>query len=420
MARKVAPVPSPDAAADSSFSGIPHNHTGPMSLPESAAPNAPAPLQRVGSVDLLRGAVMVVMALDHTRDYFLILPFQPEDLAQSNLPLFLTRWITHFCAPVFFLLAGTGTGFALMRGRTPAQASRFLFTRGLWLVVLELTVVAIAWNFNFKLFPAVGLVIWALGWSMVALAVLIRLPRTLMISVSVAMIVLHNLTDGVTAASVGQWGPLWTVLHVQETATPWLFAGYPLIPWIGVMALGYALADVYRWDAPRRRRFLLRLGTVVTLAFIVIRAINLYGDPEAWTTQRNFGLTIASFLNTWKYPPSLDYLLMTLGPMLIVLALLERAQGTFARWITVFGRVPMFYYILHLYLIHSLAIVLGLLQGGAKALEITPETGIPAWYGLPLYGTYLVWALVIVILYFPCRWFAAVKARRRDWWLSYI
>jgi len=391
-----------------------------MSLPESAANNAPAPLQRIGSVDLLRGAVMVVMALDHTRDYFLNLPFQPEDLAQSNLPLFFTRWITHFCAPVFFLLAGTGVGFALMRGRTPAQASRFLLTRGLWLVVLELTVVAVGWSFTFKLMPFLGLVIWALGWSMVCLAILIHLPRTLMIAFSVAMIALHNLTDHVTAAALGQWGPLWTVLHVPGNVTPSLDIYYPLIPWIGVMALGYALADVYRWDAPRRRRFLLRAGTVVTLAFIAIRAINHYGDPEAWTTQRNFGLTVASFLNVWKYPPSLDYLLMTLGPMLILLALLERAQGTLARWITVFGRVPMFYYILHLYLIHSLAIVLALLQGGAKALEITPETGMPAWYGVPLVGVYLAWALVIVILYFPCRWFAAVKARRRDWWLSYI
>ena len=391
-----------------------------MSLPGTSAGPTSAPLQRIGSVDLLRGAVMIVMALDHTRDYFLNFPFQAEDLAHSNLPLFFTRWITHFCAPVFFLLAGTGVGFALMRGRTPAEASRFLLTRGLWLVFLEVTVVFVAWNFSFHLLPMLGLVIWALGWSMVCLALLIRLPRTVLVTISVAMIAGHNLFDRVTPESLGALGPVWTLLHVPGIVTPWLGIYYPLIPWIGVMALGYALADVYRWDAPRRRRFLLRLGIGVTLAFVAIRAINGYGDPQAWATQRSFGLTVASFLNVWKYPPSLDYLLMTLGPMLVVLALTEQARGTVVRWITVFGRVPMFYYVLHLYLIHIFAGVLALAQGGAKALSISTDTGMPAWYGTSLPGVYLVWALVIVVLYVPCRWFAGVKARRRDWWLSYL
>jgi|CXWL01.1.fsa_nt_gi uncharacterized membrane protein len=382
-----------------------------------AIPASLASPQRIGFVDLLRGAVMVVMALDHARLFFSNSPFQPEDLAQSNVPLFFTRWITHFCAPVFFLLAGTGVGFALMCGHTPAEASRFLLTRGLWLVFLELTVVAIAWNFSFQLVPMVGIVIWALGWSMVCLALLIRLPRAVLITIGVAMIAGHNLFDGVTPLSLGAWGPLWTVLHVQGEVTPWLWIYYPLIPWIGVMSLGYTLADVYRWEAARRRRFLLGAGIGASVAFIALRAINGYGNPMPWTTQRSVALSVASFLNVEKYPPSLDYLLMTLGPMLVVLALLERAKGTVARWVTVFGRVPMLYYFLHLYLIHALAVVVVL---ATNAFTDTPANGLSEWGGVSLPGVYLVWALVMVLLYLPCRWFAEVKARRRDWWLSYL
>jgi uncharacterized membrane protein len=298
----------------------------------SALPASLTSSQRLGAVDLLRGAVMVVMALDHTRDFFSSLPFEPEDLGQSTAPLFFTRWITHFCAPVFFLLAGTGVGFALMRGRTPAEASRFLVTRGLWLVFLEVTVVAIGWRFSFHLWPIAGMVIWALGWSMVCLAVLIRLPRAVLITISAAMIAGHNLFDGVTPRSLGAWGNLWFVIHVPGGSAPWLVILYPLVPWIGVMALGYVLADVYRWEAVRRRRFLLGVGIGTTVAFIALRAANGYGNPMPWAPQRSVALSVASFLNAEKYPPSLDYLLMTLGPMLVVLALLERARGTVAHW----------------------------------------------------------------------------------------
>ena len=386
----------------------------------AAGADLPAPLassQRIGSVDLLRGAVMVVMALDHTRDFFSSIMFDPQDLAQSNAPLFFTRWITHFCAPTFFLLAGTGVGLALLRGRTPAEASRFLLTRGLWLVVLEITVVAIAWRFSFRLWPMQGMVIWALGWSMVCLALVIRLPRAVLITISVAMIAGHNLFDGVTPGSLGAWGYFWFVLHVPGGISPWPWILYPLVPWIGVMALGYALADVYRWEATRRRRFLLGVGIGATVAFIALRAINGYGNPMPWTTQRSVALSVASFLNVEKYPPSLDYLLMTLGPALVALALLERASGTMARWVSVFGKVPMFYYILHLYLIHALSVAVGLVT---NAFNAATASGRPPWDGVSLPGVYLVWILVVVLLYFPCRWFAAVKALRRDWWLSYL
>jgi len=363
---------------------------------------------------------MVVMALDHVRDYFLDSRYTPASAALrlSNLPWFYTRWITHFCAPVFFLLAGTGVGLALARGRTPSQTSRFLLTRGLWLVFLEVTVIAVAWRFSLQITPIMAMVIWALGWSMVCLGALIRLPRTILLLVSIAMIAFHNILDGVMPESFGAFAPLWAVLHVYGTALPnVLFVSYPLLPWIGVMAIGYLLADVYGWEHDRRQRLLLRLGIGATVAFVVLRGINGYGDYAPWTAQPSVGATVTSFLNAEKYPPSLDFLLMTLGPMLVVLALLERARGPLARWVTVFGRVPMFYYVLHLYLIHALASGIAVVSNAFRA---APATGAQAWSGVTLPGLYLVWALVIVVLYFPCRWFAAVKAQRRDWWLSYL
>lgn len=375
------------------------------------------PANRIVSVDLLRGAIMIVMALDHVRDFFMVVPYQPEDLDKSNIALFLTRWITHFCAPTFFLLAGTGIGLTLIRGRTVAEASRFLLTRGLWLVFLEFTVVAIGWRFEFALIPIIPLVIWALGVSMIALALLIRLPSTAIIAIALIMIGGHNLLDGIKPETFGAFSPLWTVLHVQAPIGDDIFIGYPLIPWIGVMALGFALADVYRWDVDRRRRFLLRAGTAATLGFIVLRATNLYGDAQPWSTQPTGVMTVASFLNASKYPPSLLYLLMTLGPMLIVLALLERAKGTVARWITVYGRVPFFYYILHIYLIHTLAVILARLQGSSAPAMFGEGT---QWPGVGLGGVYLAWVVTILLLYFPCRWFAGLKARRKDWWLSYL
>lgn len=375
------------------------------------------PTSRVTSVDLLRGAVMIVMALDHVRDFFMNVPYEPENLAKSNIALFLTRWITHFCAPTFFLLAGTAIGLTVIRGRSVADASRFLLTRGLWLVFLEFTVVAIGWRFHFALIPIIPLVIWALGMSMILLALLIRLPRWAIAAFALVMIAGHNLFDGIKPGSLGAFGPLWAVLHVQGPIGEHIFIAYPLIPWIGVMALGYALAAVYRWEAPRRQRFLLIAGVAATLAFVALRLINSYGDDGPWKAQSTGAMTVASFLNTEKYPPSLLYLLMTLGPMLIVLSLIENARGTIARWITVYGRVPFFYYILHIYLIHAMAVMLAGLRGGnARAMlnESTP------WPGVSLGGVYLVWALTIVLLYLPCRWFAGLKARRKDWWLSYL
>ena len=374
------------------------------------------PIGRVQSVDVVRGAVMVLMALDHVRDYVTNQRFPPEDLSRATPALFATRWITHFCAPAFALLAGVGIGLWMIRGHTKQEASWFLLTRGLWLVVLDLTVSAIGWQFGFRLIPVYALVVWALGWSMVVLAALVYLPRSVVAAIAIVTIAGHNLLDGVSAS------PFWRVLHVPGFVIPGkLFIAYPLVPWFAVMALGYVLANIYQWDAIRRRQFLIRSGAFVTAAFVVLRYINAYGNPFLWSAQRSVALTVASFLNVLKYPPSLDFLLMTLGPILIALALVERMRNRVTKWLSVYGRAPLFFYLMHIYVAHAVAVILALIQGGElrRILVVTNPASIPAWYGVSLPGVYVAWAIVVAAMYFPCRWYADIKARNHAWWLRY-
>jgi len=339
--------------------------------------------------------------------------------------VFLTRWITHFCAPVFFLLTGTGAYLSLRR-KSRSELSRFLFTRGLWLIVLEVTLIrCFAYQFNFDYRVTMLLVIWALGWSMITLSVLVRLPASVVTAIGAVMIVGHNLLDSVKSAS-----PLWSILHspgfVVNTPEHVVFAGYPLIPWIGVTAVGYGFGQVYSWDAERRRAFLLRLGLALSLAFLVIRGINIYGDPSHWMRQKNALFSVLSFLNTTKYPPSLLFVLMTLGPALIFLSSVDRGTPRILRPALVIGKVPFFYYMLHFALIHLLAVVTCYARyGSARWMFESPDLGHypfsppPGWgYSLPI--VYLTWAFVVVAMYPLCRWFAAVKQRRSDAWLSYL
>jgi uncharacterized membrane protein len=376
--------------------------------------------QRVFSVDLLRGVVMILMALDHTRDYFSNLRFPPEDLSRATPALFLTRWITHFCAPAFFLLAGVGASLMISGGRPRKQVSWFLLTRGLWLVVLEMTVFQFAWNFAIG-FPLFLIVIWTLGWSMVVLAALIFLPRWAIATIAIAMIAGHNLLDGISPASLGSLGPLWNFLHVPGFVFGKALIGYPLIPWCGVMALGYVLGAVFEWEPAARKKLLVRAGIAMVVGFIVLRYFNLYGNPSPWTSQRTAALTVASFLNVLKYPPSLMFLLMTLGPAFIALALFENVRGKAARVISIYGRVPMFYFILHIFMIHILAYVFAIVQGGRGDFLSLDTGSFPAWYGTSLPGVYLAWVIVVLLVYLPCRWYADFKSRRKDlWWPSYI
>ena len=286
-------------------------------------PGASLERQRLESIDLLRGLIMIVMALDHTRDFFGIPGQNPTNLASASAALFLTRWITYYCAPVFFLLTGTGAYLSLRR-RTPGELSRFLLTRGLWLIFLELVVVrALSYQFNLDFRMTMLVVLWALGWSMIVLGALVRLPVGAIIAFGAILIAGHNLFDSVRSAN-----PIWSILHspgfVLNTPEHVVFVAYPLIPWIGVTAMGFALGQVYSWESERRRAFLLGLGSALTLGFLVIRGINAYGDAARWATQKSALFTALSFLNTTKYPPSLLFLLMTLGPMLVVLWAVDR------------------------------------------------------------------------------------------------
>lgn len=400
---------------------------------ESAIPVQPAAVRpRLDSVDLVRGWIMLIMALDHVRDFFNreAFLFEPTDLSKTSAALFLTRWITHFCAPVFFFLAGTGAFLSLTRGKTKDQLAYFLVTRGLWLVVLEVTVVHwFGWGFGFDFSGIGGLVLWALGWSMVALAALIYLPIWAVATFGILMIAGHNLFDGVSPDALGSWRWLWIVLHNMGGFRPFpnfsVFIVYPLIPWVGVMAAGYAFGTLLKLERPLRRRRLILIGLGLSAAFVIIRAINLYGDPRPWSPQTSALFTVFSFLNCEKYPPSLLYLLMTLGPAILLIGLLDRDLGKLSRPILVFGRVPLFFYLLHLPLIHALAILLAYFAHGRVDFLLGPpfrhfETGGALGYGYSLPIVYLIWLIVVALLYLPCAWFAKLKQRRREAWLSYF
>jgi uncharacterized membrane protein len=378
---------------------------------------------RLDSVDLLRGLVMVLMVLDHTRDFFGTGGLNPRDVGDPAL--FLTRWVTHFCAPVFIFLAGASAWLYCNRGRSAGEVSRYLVTRGFWLMLIEFTVVRLAWMFSLDVsFFSTG-VIWVIGASMVVLAALVHLPRWAIAATAITMIAGHNLLDGLRPEHLGSLGWLWYLLHqpgMQRTGSGTMFyVLYTLVPWAGVMAAGYALGPVLALDQAVRGRLLVGLGLAVTAGFIVLRGTNLYGDPAPWAVQSTWTATVLSFVNSEKYPASLLFLMMTLGPALLLLVAFADARGRLASWIITFGRVPFLYYVAHLFLIHALAVVYALVVFGDAFLVIGARmmTKPPA-YGLSLLGNYVVWLLVVVSLYPLCRWFAALKQRRREWWWSYL
>lgn len=385
--------------------------------------------ERLESVDIVRGIIMILMALDHVRDY-LGTAGSPTDLSKASASLFLTRWITHFCAPTFFLLTGTGA-FLSLRRKSKSELSRYLFTRGVWLIFLEMVVVrAIGFQFNLDFHATLLYILWALGWAMISLSALMYLPIRVVTAVGIVMILTHNMFDSVKAAAFGMFAPVWTMLHapgvVYADKTHVVFAAYVLIPWIGVTAVGFGLGQVFAWAAERRKSFLLRAGLAVTIAFVALRALNVYGDPVPWSAQHSSVFTALSFLNTSKYPPSLLFLLMTLGPALLFLRAVDGRTPKVLRPALTFGKVPLFYYILHITLIHLIAVGICYYQNGAvhwmfesPDLGNVPFTRPPGW-GLQLTSVYLWWFTVVLVLYPACRWFAGVKRRRRDAWLSYL
>ena len=393
---------------------------------------------RLESVDLLRGVVIMIMALDHVRDFFSDRIFiDPTDMNQTTPDLFLTRWITHYCAPTFVFLAGTGAFLYGTRGKTKGQLSWFLLTRGLWLAFLEVTLIRMGWMFNWSVYEHGAGVFWPLGWGMVVLSGLIFLPKSVIAIFGIAMVAFHNLLDGLTAAQVGMPQLLWVILHspgegiimeginAQGAAYKVIFGtSYCLIPWVGVMALGYSFGSMLLLETTVRRREVFGLGLALTLLFILLRAINAYGDASHWAYQSSSVMTVLSFLNCSKYPPSLLYLLMTLGPAIMLLALFDRVRSPFVKPIIIFGRVPLFFYLLHILLIHGSAVALDYYRFGWSPMATNgpwfKQSEAPAGYGVSLPMVYLIWIGVLLILYFPCRWFAGVKQRNRSPWLSYL
>ncbi len=379
---------------------------------------------RLESVDVVRGVIMIIMALDHTRDFF-GQPGSPTNLATASVALFFTRWITNICAPVFFLLTGTGAWLSL-RKRSKSELSRFLFTRGLWLIFLDLVLFrCLALQFNFDYHVTIITVLWALGWAMIVLSALVHLRASIVTAFGVVMIVTHNLLDSIKSAN-----PIWSILHspnlIFTSAGHTVFISYPLIPWVGVTAVGYGLGQIYSWEPARRQAFLLRLGICLTVGFVVLRAINIYGDPFRWATQRTAVYTALSFLNTVKYPPSLLFLLMTLGPALLLFRAVDSHTPILLRPALIIGKVPMFYYLLHFFLIHLLAVIIcGVRYGHIHWMFESPDIAHfpitqPQGWGLSLPLVYLLWAFVVIAMYPLCRRYAALKQRSNKPWLSYL
>ena len=402
----------------------------------------PPARSRILSIDLLRGIVMIIMALDHVRDYFHrdAFIFDPTDLTQTNPALFFTRWITHFCAPVFVFLAGTSAYLVGVRKGKNAL-SKFLFTRGLWLVFLEAVVVTFGWEFAIHAHTIALQTIWALGVSMIVLSLLIRLPKTVILIISILIIAGHNALDNIHVSGQGADAILWSVIHDPnffQSGSFSMIIAYPVLAWIGLMGAGYCFGQFYTNYSPeRRKKILLWIGSLAIILFIIIRFSNLYGDRAPWSHQPSFIFTLMSFLNCTKYPPSLLYMLMTIGPAIIFLGLSKtrevvlqspigrRVSIRISNIISTYGRVPMFYYLLHIYFIHLAALTAAQLSG-YKWSDMVYGNWIsfnPALrgYGFSLGFVYLVWIIITIILYPLCRWYDKYKSRHRDkWWLSYL
>lgn len=410
-----------------------------LKTPAKAAGNAGDSTTRFEAIDLLRGLVMVVMLLDHTRDFFHhgALLYDPTDLTKTSAAVFLTRWITHFCAPVFVFLAGTSIYLQAARGKSKAELAKFLLTRGAWLIFLEFTVVRFGYLFHLDYsFFGTMQVIWVIGIAMVLMAGLIYLPQTVLALLGFSLVGLHNLLDGVKVQGWDQateivpslLGKLWIILHqngafpIWGNNSPSIYVNYPLLPWLGVMLVGYVFGSVYLLPVERRRQTLLKIGAGVTAAFFTLRVLNMYGDPSPWAVQTNSVFTVLSFLNTTKYGPSLLFLLMTLGPAILALAWFERTEhGRIGKAFILLGHVPLFFYIMQWLVAHSLAIVAHLLAGKSAAWLLgdwSATTSSAA--GFDLWMTYAGWGGGMLILYPLCRWFAEVKKRRREWWLRYL
>lgn len=389
--------------------------------------------KRFASIDILRGLVMIIMALDHTRDFFHIsaLSADPLNPATTSVPLFFTRWITHYCAPVFVFLSGLSANIA-SRKKIPATASAFLIKRGIWLILIELVVVSFGLTFNPFYNFIVLQVIWVIGWSMILLGIFLRVAPKLILPLGLILFFGHNIFDFISTPAPGFGTALLqifmtasgTVIPLDQSHFVGVF--YAILPWTAVMFLGYSLGRIFSEDysAARRQTLLLQGGGALIVLFFLIRAINVYGDPSRWQHFSASWQTILSFLNTTKYPPSLLYCCMTIGPGMMLLALLENSGNTITRFFEVYGKVPFFYYILHFYILHFLVIIVFFATGHDVSQAADPNSIFlfrPVDFGFSLPVVYLIWIAVVLSLYFPCRWFGRYKKNHQQhWWLSYL
>jgi len=377
---------------------------------------------RIQSVDVLRGIVMIIMALDHVRLFMGASAFSPVDPTQTSVAFFFTRWITHFCAPVFVFLAGTSAFlYARNTGCNRNTLRNFLLTRGLWIILVELVV----FNPVVQFLPLNNLVLqvlWVIGWSMIILSGLIYLPRSVILAFGLLLIFGHNLLD---IWFPDQSGWIFTILHQRQpinTSPLPVMVLYPLLPWPGVMALGYLFGRLLVRPAPNRNSQIWLIGLVAVSLFFALRVWNVYGDPAPWSEQsRGWVFTLLSFLNTSKYPPSLLFLLMTLGPAILLIPWLEKWQGKKVAFVSVFGKVPFFFYLLHFFLIHLIATAWSLSQFGTTEWWLGPASSFPEGYQLNLWLIYSVWVGVVILCYPLCRWYANYKrSHKEQWWLSYL
>jgi uncharacterized membrane protein len=405
-------------------------------LTASAPPLRPVkPLKtsyRIDSIDLLRGLVMIIMALDHTRDFFHkdAITDNPLNMATTTPILFFTRWITHFCAPVFVFLSGTSAWFQSFR-KSKKQLSLFLIKRGVWLIFIEVVVFSFVFSFD-PYYHLIGLqTLWSIGFSMILLGLIIWLPFPAILTIGLAIVLGHNSLDFYETGRMGAYPIIYSLMHHPGFYSLWdghrLLVLYPFLPWTGLMILGYCFGKLFtRYEGAKRREILTWLGFGIILFFVALRATNLYGNPEHWSTQKNSLFTFLSFIDTHKYPPSLLFMCMTIGPAILFLAWFGDIKSGFSKIITVYGRVPFFYFVIHFFLIHLLTMILFLArehsfaEGMKLQPGIVPQFIIPGeGYSLPV--VYLIWLCVVASLYPVCKWFSDYKMKHREkWWLSYL
>ncbi|HWD87753.1 MAG TPA: heparan-alpha-glucosaminide N-acetyltransferase domain-containing protein [Mucilaginibacter sp.] len=391
----------------------------------------PGPKQRITSIDIVRGLIMLLMAIDHTRDFFINSSAgNPVNMATTTPIYFFTRWVTHFCAPNFVFLSGM-SAYLAGRRRSPGEFRTFLVKRGLWLIVFEVVFLTFALTLD-PLFHVIVLqVIWVIGFSMILLALLSRGSLTVIGILGAVIFFGHDILDYLSLPKTGAANFLVTMFFTAFgsvfplSKTRILLDIYAVIPWTGVMLLGYVFGSMYTpsFDAQRRQRILRIAGLAMIALFLVFRYFNIYGDPAPWSVQRIPAISMLSFLNASKYPPSLLYLCMTIGPALVALSFLENVKSKFTSVLIVYGNVPFFYYILHIYLIRALDIIIFFMSGYHTSQIVTPGQPFnfqPPAFGFGLGGVYLVWLFIITILYLPCRWYSKYKRTHHQWWLSYL